>query len=156
MSAVAVDAVRSAQVSPASSDRSGSGPRPSWEFKVLIDNACPLCRHEGRLLLKLDKGRGRIALEDIADPAFIPATYGKTMDELMGSIHGVLPDGSLVHGVEVFRRAYGAVGLGWLLAWTRWPIARPIADAAYRVFARIRLHLPGRTECAGGMCKLPT
>lgn len=142
-----------------SSGKPGSAPRQSepaatqtWEFKILIDGACPLCRHEGRLMQRLDKGRGRLVLEDIAAPEFDPAVYGRTMDQVMGSIHGVLPDGRLVDGVEVFRRAYSAVGWGWVLAWTRWPLIRPIVNAAYTVFARIRLRLPGR--CEGGTCRV--
>lgn len=107
-------------------------------------------------MARLDRGRGRLTFEDIADPGFDAGKYGKTLDEVMGSIHGVLPDGTLVTGVEVFRRAYAAVGWGWVLAWTRWPIARPIVDAAYRVFARLRLRLPGRHGCVAGACKLPS
>jgi len=61
-------------------------------------------------------------------------------------ISQVLPDGSLVKGMEVFRRAYDAVGLGWLLAPTNWPVLRSISDAGYAWFARIRLHLTGRTS----------
>lgn len=33
-------------------------------------------------------------------------------------IHAVLPDGSTVKGVEVFRRVYEAIGLGWVYAGT--------------------------------------
>ena len=56
--------------------------------------------------------------------------------------------------VEVFRRAYGAVGWGWLVAPTTWPLLRGIADAAYRVFARNRLGWTGRADaCAGESCK---
>jgi len=35
---------------------------------------------------------------------------------MQGIIHGVFPDGRMVRKVEVFRQAYRAVGLGWLLA----------------------------------------
>ncbi len=48
--------------------------------------------------------------------------------------------------MEVFRRAYGAVGLGWLPAPSRWPGLRQLFDAAYRVFARNRLRWTGRAE----------
>jgi predicted DCC family thiol-disulfide oxidoreductase YuxK len=53
--------------------------------------------------------------------------------------HGVLPAGTVIESVEVFRRAYAAVGLGWLMAPTRWPGLRRLADLAYRIFARNRL-----------------
>ena len=37
----------------------------------------------------------------------------------MERIHGILPDGSVVVDVEVFRRCYDLVGLGWVYAATR-------------------------------------
>ena len=64
----------------------------------------------------------------------------------MARIHGVLPDGTVIEGVEVFRRAYAAVGLGWLIAPTRWPGCRRLTDLAHRIFARNRLRWTGRTS----------
>ncbi|MEM9167747.1 MAG: DUF393 domain-containing protein [Planctomycetota bacterium] len=119
-------------------------------FTILIDGDCPLCKKEAAMLSRLDRGRGGLELVDIAADGFEPSEYGRTMDDLMGSIHGRTSDGTIVTGVEVFRRAYAAVGLGWLLGWTRWPIARPIADAVYRFFAKHRLRLTGR--CDDGRC----
>jgi predicted DCC family thiol-disulfide oxidoreductase YuxK len=71
----------------------------------------------------------------------------------MGSIHGVKPDGSLVTGMEVFRRAYAAVGWGWLWSPTGWPVLKPVFDAAYRWFAKRRLALTGRKgACEDDRC----
>ncbi len=125
----------------------------AFEIKVLYDGLCPLCRREVAMLKRLDR-RGRIAAEDIAAPAFDPGRYGLTQEQVMGHIHGVLPDGSVIRGVEVFRRLYRAVGLGWLLGWTAWPIGRPIAEAGYRWFARHRLTLTGRRgeSCSTDRC----
>jgi predicted DCC family thiol-disulfide oxidoreductase YuxK len=124
-----------------------------WQVRVLYDGECPLCAREVRALRRLDRGRARIDFEDIAAAGFDAARYGKSHRELMERIHGVLPDGRVVEGVEVFRRAYGAVGLGWLLAPTRWPGLRRAADAAYRVFARNRLRWTGRADaCESGHC----
>lgn len=126
------------------------------EFTILIDGECPLCKKEADMLRWLDRGRGRLALVDIAEPSFDAANYGTTFEAVMGHIHGVLPDGSLVTGNEVFRRAYAAVGLGWLWAPTKWPIIRPIADAAYNWFAKHRLKLTGRPDaCETDRCKVP-
>jgi predicted DCC family thiol-disulfide oxidoreductase YuxK len=123
------------------------------EIRLLFDGACPLCRREVGLLRRLDRGRGRIGFEDIAAPDFAAAAYGAERAAFMARIHGVLPDGELVEGVEVFRRAYAAVGLGWLLAPTRWPGLRRLADAGYRLFARNRLRLTGRAgECNARRC----
>lgn len=121
------------------------------EIRVLYDGECPLCAREVRWLRRLDAGRGRIAFADIAAPDFATSRYGIDFATAMARIHAVLPDGSLVEGMEVFRRAYAAVGLGWLLAPTRWPLLRPLADAGYRLFARQRLRLTGRT-CPEGRC----
>ena len=119
----------------------------------LNDGECPLCAREVAMLRRLDRGRGRLGFEDIAEPGFDASRYGRTQADVMARIHGVLPDGSLVEGVEVFRCAYAAVGLGWLVAPTRWPLLRPLFDAAYRWFARNRLRLTGRGEvCTAATC----
>lgn len=124
-------------------------------FTILIDGDCPLCRHEANMLRRMDQGRARLALIDIAAPNFDPAAWGVTMDQVMGSIHGLTPEGRLVSGVEVFRRAYAAVGWGWLWAPSGWPILRPITDVAYRWFARHRLWLTGRQRrCDTGTCRV--
>lgn len=126
-----------------------------WRFKILIDYDCPLCRSEASVLKRLDRGRGRLIMENISDSHFDPQQYGTTLDAVMGSIHGVMPDGTLVQGVEVFRQAYSAVGWGWLVAPTAWPGVRWITDAGYRWFARNRLRLTGRGRCAAnGRCKI--
>ena len=61
----------------------------------------------------------------------------------------------VIEGMEVFRRAYAAVGLGWLLAPSRWPVVGLLFDAAYRVFARNRLRWTGRAAiaCEAGHCE---
>ncbi len=129
--------------------------RNDWQFKVLIDGDCPLCAREAALLRRLDKGRGRLVLEDITSPSFNPADYGRTIDDVMAEIHGVLPDGSVVTGMEVFRRAYRAVGWGWALAPTGWPVIGRLSDWFYRAFARHRLRLTGRSgACTGDRCRI--
>lgn len=127
---------------------------PAWRIKVLYDGECPLCSREIRFLEKRDRGRGLIRFEDIAYPRFDPAAYGLDMRDAMARIHGVLPDGTVIVGVEVFRHAYAAVGLGWLMAPTRWPGVRRLADLAYRVFARNRLRWTGRASaCHEARCQ---
>jgi predicted DCC family thiol-disulfide oxidoreductase YuxK len=115
--------------------------------EVFYDGDCPLCMREIRFLRGRDRQQ-RIAFEDISVPGFDPGRYGLDQATVMARIHGVLPDGTLVEGVEVFRQLYRQVGLGWLLAPTRWPLLRPIFDAAYVAFARNRLRITGRSEAA--------
>ena len=116
----------------------------AWQIRILYDAECPLCAREGRLLERLDGGRGRVSLEDISAPGFDAARYGLDPADLEARLHGVLPDGSIVEGVEVLARAYEAVGWGWLVAPARWPGLRWLLDRAYLWFARNRLRLTGR------------
>ena len=127
----------------------------TWQIRVLFDGACPLCSREIRMLERLDRGRGCVEFEDIAQPGFDPAVYGLDSERVMARIHGVLPDGSVIEGLEVFRRVYAAVGLGWLLAPTRWPLLRGISEAGYRIFAQNRMRWTGRAaDCDGGRCRV--
>jgi len=124
-------------------------------FRILIDGDCPLCKHEANMMARMDKGRGNLILIDIASPSFDATAYGTTFENVMGSIHGVLPSGKLVTGMEVFRRAYAASGWGWLLAWSAWPGLRWLADLGYKFFAKYRLRLTGRKDaCEAGRCKI--
>jgi predicted DCC family thiol-disulfide oxidoreductase YuxK len=128
-----------------------------WHFKVLYDGQCPFCRLEARWLGHLNRS-GKLALEDIAASGFDPSQYGVTLPDLMGSLHGVYRDGRQTHGVETFREAYRAVGLGWVLAPTGWPILRPIFDFLYGLFARHRVSV-GRMfgrQCVDDRCSIPT
>ncbi len=125
----------------------------AWDIKLLFDGDCPLCMREVRMLSRANRS-GRLRLEDISHQNFDPAPYGLTKSEVMGHIHGVLPDGRVITGMEVFRRSYAAVGLGFLLAPTGWPGIKPVADRAYDWFAKNRLRLTGR-DCASGTCAVP-
>lgn len=142
---------------PAMDASASRSPRPRWQIRVLYDAGCPLCAREGRLLERLDAGRGRIELEDISSPAFDAGRHGLDLADLEARLHGVLPDGSVVEGVEVLVRAYEAVGMGWLVRPARWPGVRWLLDRAYLWFARNRLRLTGRAprSCRpGGACEL--
>lgn len=121
-----------------------------WTFEIFIDGGCPLCSREARLMARLDRGRGRLQLTDITAPGFDPAAHGIDYDAAMQSIHGRWSDGRIVTGVEVFRAAYQAIGLGWLWAPTGWPGLRQGCDAAYRVFAKRRY--ARRLRDCNGVC----
>lgn len=119
--------------------------RPPTRLTLFFDGLCPVCAREMAFLRRRDR-TGRLAFIDIAEPAFDPRPWGLTLPDLVGRMHAVDVDGRVIDGPEVFRRAYSAVGLGWLLAWTSWPGLRTVADVGYRLFARIRPRL-SRFEC---------
>jgi len=126
-----------------------------WDLNLLYDGECPLCMREVRMLERRNQA-GRLKLTDIAAADFDASRYGLTQEQVMGRIHGILPDGKAVTGMEVFRRAYRAVGLGALMAPTGWPGLRSVFDRAYAIFARNRLRLTGRSaNCDQGRCALP-
>lgn len=120
-------------------------------FEVFFDGDCPLCRREIDMIRRLDR-HGRVRTTDIADPAFDASSLGRTQEELMARIHGRMPDGVLVEGVEVFRQLYAAVGLGPLVTLTRVPPVSWALDAGYRWFARNRLRITGR--CTDDTCTI--
>ncbi len=123
------------------------------EVEVYFDGLCPLCRREIELLRRLDR-RGHIRFTDIAAAGFSAASLGLDQAQLMARIHGrVLASDELIEGVEVFRRLYQAVGLGPLVALSRWPGISWGLDWAYRWFAENRLRLTGR--CTADTCALP-
>jgi len=124
----------------------------SREIEVFFDGECPLCLREIAALRSLDR-RERIQFTDIAAPGFDPASIGLTHADLMEKIHGRLADGTLIEGVEVFRRLYGAVGFGPLVALSRMPGVAGALESAYCVFAKNRLRLTGR--CTPERCELP-
>ena len=130
-------------------------PAADRDIEVFFDGACPLCLREIRFIRRLDR-KERIQFTDIASQEFRASDYQKTMDDLMSEIHGRLPDGTWVYGVEVFRRLYSAVGLGPLVWLTGLPIIAGVLDRAYGVFARNRLRWTSRCEIGGGACRVGT
>lgn len=122
---------------------------PSWQIELLYDGECPLCVREVNFLKQRDADRGLVAFVDIADPAYRPQDHGGVdFETAMGRIHAVLPDGSVIKNVEVFRRVYEILGMGWIYAITRLPIVGALADALYGIWAEWRLRLTGRPDLA--------
>ncbi len=109
----------------------------NYPLTLLYDGTCPVC------VLEMDNLQARnhaglLQFVNISAPGFDAAPYGTSLAAMNALIHAQRPDGSLVIGVEVFRLAYGAVGLKAWAAPTGWPVLRPIVDVLYGVFARHR------------------
>lgn len=117
----------------------------SWQIKLLYDSECPLCMREVNFLRHRDNDRGLVEFVDIADENYSPEDNGGIdYETAMGRIHAVLPDGSTIQNVEVFRRVYEVLGMGWVYAITRIAIVGWIADKLYEIWADWRLALTGR------------
>ena len=123
-----------------------------WDVEVFYDGDCPLCMREIRMLRRWDDLH-LIRFSNIADPSFDAASVGLSHAALMERIRGRLPSGELIEGVEVFRRLYTAVGLGWVVGITRLPGISHALDLGYRWFAKNRLRLTGR--CQDDACAIP-
>src|SRR5690349_8132901 len=108
-----------------------------YPLTLLYDANCPVCALEMDHL-RARNDAGRLAFVDISAPGFDPAPYGASLDAMDAEIHALCADGRVIHGVEVLRLAYAAVGLGWVLRPTGWPPLRALSDVGYRLFARHR------------------
>ena len=122
-----------------------------FDIEVFFDGECPLCLREINLLRRWDRNH-KIRFTDIANSEFQPESIGKTYEVLMDQIHGRLPNGTLIHGVEVFRRLYSAVGFGPLVGLSRLPVISQVMDLGYVLFARNRLKFTGR--CNSKTCSI--
>jgi predicted DCC family thiol-disulfide oxidoreductase YuxK len=121
--------------------------KPTWKIKLLYDGECPLCVREVNFLTKKDAGRGIIKFVDIASLDYDPQDNGGIdFATAMGVIHAVLPDGTILKNVEVFRQVYEQLGLAWVYAITKIKVVGAIADWLYKIWANWRLKLTGRPE----------
>lgn len=135
---------------PNSAEDSAVTPGAAPEVEVFFDGGCSLCSREIALLRRLDR-RDRVLWTDIDAPGFDASPLGTDRDTLMRRIHGRLPGGEWIEGVEVFRRTWSAIGLGWLVPLTRLPGVRHLLDGSYVLFARWRYARRARA----GACPLP-
>ncbi len=78
-------------------------------------------------------GLGRVGWKDLytSDAHSFPFLFLPFLCTGMKRIHAVLPDGKVVEGVEVFRRVYDVIGLGWVYAATKLPVVGTVVDKAY-------------------------
>ena len=112
--------------------------RSDWEIQVFYDGQCPICKREIAFLKKRNR-QGKILFVDFATADFSESEFGVKLEELMAELHGRLPDGSWVRGVETFQILYAAIGWKWLAALTRWPVISQLTKIGYWIFAKNRV-----------------
>lgn len=129
---------------------SANTPTPAEEgmIDLLYDSECPICQMEVDFLKKRDINH-RIRFTDLSSPDYNPADHGNVkFEDGMRKIRAVLPDKTVVTGVEVFRQTYKSIGLGWVFEATNLPLIGQAADFLYDVWAENRLRLTGRGDLA--------
>ncbi|NDJ18831.1 thiol-disulfide oxidoreductase DCC family protein [Myxacorys almedinensis] len=134
---------------PSDSTATPSRKAQSWQIKLLYDGECPLCVREINFLRKRDAGRGLVAFVNIADDDYTAeANGGIDFETAMGRIHAILANGTVITNVEVFRRVYETLGMGWIYAATRLPVIGLIVDKLYVIWADWRLPMTRRPNLA--------
>lgn len=106
-------------------------------LRVYFDGLCPLCLSEIRHLRRLDL-QGNLDLQDINAADFRTRFPHIDPVDADRELHGELPDGTLIKGLDVTCLAWKLVGKGHWFSFLRWPFIRPVADSGYRFFARHR------------------
>ncbi|KAL7192029.1 hypothetical protein ACSBR2_023977 [Camellia fascicularis] len=130
-------------VAPSKEDEEQSS--ENCKIKMLYDGECPLCMREVNMLRERSKRYGTIKFVDISSDEYSPKE-NRDLDykTVMGRIHAILSNGTVVTDVEAFRRLYEAVDLGWIYAITKYEPFATIVDALYGVWAKYRLQITGR------------
>lgn len=133
---------------PSLNDDNNKENEKQWQIDLLYDSRCPICMMEVEFLKKRDI-HNKIRFTDLQSSDYNPAEHGNVQfEEGMRKIRAVLPDQTVVMGVEVFRQTYEAIGLGWIFSITKLPVIGYLADRVYDIWAENRLRLTGREELA--------
>ena len=112
---------------------------------VVFDAQCLLCSRSVHFLLRHDKkGVFQFASIQGATGRALLVNAGLSIDGLQTML---LCDGGHVweQSAALLRVLHG-LGWPWRLAWVAWLVPAPLRDALYRVVARNRYRLFGRTE----------
>ena len=145
--------VRAVKASNRLAASSGTTAQQQDKIDLLYDSECPICMMEVNFLQKRDV-QGRIRFTDLSSPDYDPADHGNvTFRQGMRKLRAVLPGGEVVTGVEVFRKTYDAIGLGWIFALTNNPVIGGFADKVYDVWAENRLRITGRHDLAAQLAE---
>jgi predicted DCC family thiol-disulfide oxidoreductase YuxK len=123
---------------------------------VFYDGACAACRAEMKIIRRWDR-TDRIRMIDIAAPEYDARAWPVPLADMNALLHVRLPDGAWRNGMAATRHIYRAVGRGWMMAPTGWPLLARLFDRAYAWFARHRLPISaffGLRRCSDGTCRV--
>uniref|UniRef100_A0A2P2IRW2 Uncharacterized protein MANES_14G069600 n=1 Tax=Rhizophora mucronata TaxID=61149 RepID=A0A2P2IRW2_RHIMU len=98
-----IRAVHEAAADPIASKKEEEGKSSQdWRIKMLYDGDCPLCMREVNMLRERNKSYGTVKFVDISSDEYSPEeNQGLDYKTVMGRIHAILSDGTVVTDVEV-------------------------------------------------------
>lgn len=107
-----------------------------------------------RHLQRLNKD-GAISIENIFESDFSERFPHIDVEQANLILHGELPNGEVITGLDVTYHAWSMVGKKAWVSFLRWPILRHIFDGVYWFFAKYRhpisFLLTGQKRC--DVCK---
>ncbi|RYH13096.1 DUF393 domain-containing protein [archaeon] len=116
---------------------------------MLYDSKCPVCAIEIELLQKRDI-LNRIRFTDLSCAQHNASEHGYVQfADGICKTRAVIPDKTVVTGVEVFRQTHKAIGLGWIFDITKIPLIDKAANTLYAIWAENRLRITVRDGLAG-------
>ena len=107
-------------------------PSTTEQCTLYYDGQCPLCAAEVERLATLKDGQLQLA-----DVHSLQLDEHEKAEKLL-NLHYETPDGQMLIGLDANVAAWQHTRWGWLFRWLRWPLIRPVADAVYRYWAKIR------------------
>ena len=128
---------------------------------MIYDGFCALCMQSLRMIKPLD-WRHAIEYMNLQEWDAVKARYPQLdYDALMGAVHVVLPDGSVLAGYQGVRELLRRLPLtGWMYPILKLPGIAWLGDKAYKWVAAHRYQFNrifgGPTECVDGVCKVHT
>lgn len=131
---------------------------PVFPLRIFYDGSCIICAREIEHYLRQDK-HARLIGVNIAALGFDSVPHNLPLDELIYQLHAIDARGRIYRGVESFWAIWQAFPASTLYGFLGFvimqPLINPLARLGYRIFARLRRHLPKqRVNCPSGSCSL--
>lgn len=126
--------------------------RPPETPVVLYDGQCRFCSGAAKRLATL--AGPDLRLVSFQEPGVLDAFPGLDWERCMRAMQLVDTDGRVFEGVEAIVAALQDRWFGPLLKAYYAPGLRQLADAGYRVIARLRYRIAGRSACDGDACEV--
>ena len=127
--------------------------RPGTEV-IVYDGHCTFCTAQVRRLARWDR-RGRLSFLSLHDPEVAARYPDLSHNALMQDMYLIDTRGRRYRGAEAFRYLSRRIKRLWLLApLMHIPGSLPLWQRVYRMIARRRYKISGRSDCNDGACSV--